>query len=388
MTDLGYNTQAFNPVTVTAPVKFGPDAKDTLTPAVHQKLLKHLYALLHRDAEARAERIAHMMAVEYDLLGIVEPDGSDCDRADKRNEGKSVSVPDHIYPFGYVTLQKFTSELMSVLMPIELPYSVVTGPETQAAANALAKAFRHQSVMFDHRNNLSSCVFDAVTLDLTGAFLRWTKQANSKAETSLLGTTIASPTETAGVRIEHIDPYNLSYDSSLPPSRVEEDGEFIAQFKAVTPFQLKRDRVKGLNYSTEAMTKAIIENATQLDYSGSMFDASGGSALWYYFEPKIAKGRHRAHQIYGSNTNKNPGQTGFAGLFAYGQSTNWQTKENSAIHQVVMMVRIDPYEYGLLKGPAPAEPQAFMFHEEPLAARHRVIPAQAGIQTCPQRTAG
>ena len=28
------------------------------------------------------------------------------------------------------------------------------------------------------------------------------------------------------------------------------------------------------------------------------------------------------------------------------------------------------------------------FHDEPLAAPHRVIPAQAGIQACPQRTAG
>ena len=34
------------------------------------------------------------------------------------------------------------------------------------------------------------------------------------------------------------------------------------------------------------------------------------------------------------------------------------------------------------------ETRGFMFHKEPLAARHRVIPAQAGIQAHPQRTAG
>ena len=33
------------------------------------------------------------------------------------------------------------------------------------------------------------------------------------------------------------------------------------------------------------------------------------------------------------------------------------------------------------------ETQGFMSHEEPLAAPRRVIPAQAGIQACPQRTA-
>ena len=35
-----------------------------------------------------------------------------------------------------------------------------------------------------------------------------------------------------------------------------------------------------------------------------------------------------------------------------------------------------------------AETRGFMRHEELLAAPHRVIPAQAGIQVCPQRTAG
>ena len=34
------------------------------------------------------------------------------------------------------------------------------------------------------------------------------------------------------------------------------------------------------------------------------------------------------------------------------------------------------------------ETRGFMCHEEPLVAPHRVIPAQAGIQVCPQSTAG
>jgi hypothetical protein len=361
MADLGYNSPAFTPIPVNAAVKFGPQASDTLDPKAHRKLLGHLYAVLHRDADARAQRIAHMMAVEYDLLGIVEPEGSDCDRADKRNEGKSVSIPDHIYPFGFVTLQKFTSELMSVLMPTEMPYSVVTGPEAQGTANSLSKAFRHQSVMFDHRNNLAACVFDAVTLDLTGGFFRWTKQANAKVETSLLGTQMASPTETAGVCVEHIDPYNLSYDSSLPPSKIEQEGEFIAQFKAVTPFQLRRDRVAGRNFAKNDMFDAILGHSGLPDFTTPLFDHANGTGLWYYFEPKIAQGRHRAHQLYGSSTNK--GQTGFAQLFSYGMANNWQTRENNAIHQVVMMTRIDPYEYGLVKGPAPAQPRPFQIWE-------------------------
>ena len=361
MADFGYNSPAFTPIPVNVDVKFGPGAGDVLKPPMHEKLLQHLYALLHRDAASRAERIAHMMAVEYDLLGIVEPEGSDCDREDKRSEGKSVSIPDHIYPFGFVTLQKFTSELMSVLMPTEMPYSVVTGPEAQGTANALSKAFRHQSVMFDHRNNLAACVFDAVTLDLCGGFFRWTKQADAKVETSLLGTQKASPTETAGVRVEHIDPYNLSYDSSMPPSKIEQEGEFIAQFKSVTPFQLRRDRVAGRNHAKTDMLNAIIDQSTVADFSTNLYEHAHGTGLWYYFEPKIAKGRHRAHQLYGSQTNK--GQTGFAGLFEYGMANNWQTRENNAIHQVVMMVRIDPYLYGLVKGPVPAEPRPFQIWE-------------------------
>lgn len=375
MADQGYATEPFKPIGVKRPVKYGPEATHVLSADNHEKLVQHIYNLLASDAQARSIRNGHMRAVETDLLGIVEPEGTDCQRAQKRAEGKGMSVPDHIYPFAYMTLHKFASELLSVLMPIEAPYAVVTGPDAQTTANQVSKALRHQSIMFDHRANLAACVFDTVALDLAGGFITWDKIADVSKQVNAAGTQSVLPTETAGVRIEHIDPYNLSYDSSLPPNRVELDGEFVAQFLSITPFNFRRQASRGQCFVQEDLAKDIIKSAATVHGGeiASTYYTGVDTGAWYYYEPEISASRARVHALYGTHGNNR--QSSFAGLFST-EDASWTTRAEKRIHQIRIRLRLDPFEYGLKKGPVPAYPRPFEIWEIRLSSPGIITYAQ------------
>ena len=211
-----------------------------ISPENHKKLISHVYNLLVGGSNQRARRIQAMITTESDLLGVASPVGSDCDRAQNRAEGRGAATPDRIYPFGYITLQRYASELASIVMPYETPYSTVTQVNDQDKADAIAKALRHSAAIFDHRNHVHACIFDALALDLFAARVDWRTYGYPKAGNFI--TQGANLADVSGPVITHLDPYNISYDSSIPPDQVPEFGEFFAEFYMTSKFQLKRMR--------------------------------------------------------------------------------------------------------------------------------------------------
>lgn len=339
------------PPKVTRPVRINEDR--TLSPDNHTKLVRHLYHLLARDWENVEERRAHFSAVEADLLGIVEPLGDDCDTKANRANTKGAKVPDAIYPFGYLTLQKFASELMSVVMPVEAPYAVVTTADQQQKANALVKAFRHQSVIFDHRNNVQSAVFDALALDCFAVEMKWSKLGRMDQAAPAMNPEIPAQNDVAGLKIIHLDPYNIAWDPRCHTSDVAAEGEFFAHFEASTPFRLRREKLRGLCFLDDDIIAKLERQCgaayfeddkyAKLDALDPAFVNRFGG--FFYYEPKIAKARSTLHDKYGTRTSK--AETNFTGLFSPIWAEFAERGMQDAVHVTKFYVRIKPHEWGL-----------------------------------------
>ena len=325
-------------------IKFGPEASDNLTPDQHTKLVNHLFKLLKRDENRLSQRRGDMRAIESDLLGLVLPEGTDTERRQKRDEGTSVSVPDAIYPFGWFTLQQFTSELMAIVMPVEAPYAVVTGAAQQGMADKITRGFRHQGVLFDHRNNVQAAMFDTLALDCGVLFYEWDKIASPAVDKSLAGVLSVNPLETAGLNMRHADPYNVSWDPHVTVKNLARHGEFVAEFAPQSPFSLRRDVFRGKCFLDDDMLAAL-ENECASDVRtenfGPAVQKGGMGAYWRYYTPEISKSRALAHQAWGTRV----AQVDFTGLFTEVNSA--VTDNRDLVHVTRMLVRLRPSEWGL-----------------------------------------
>lgn len=335
------------PPVVKRPVRISEDR--VLKAEDHSKLVNHLLNLLERDWENVTERRGHFKAVEMDLLGIVEPLGDDCDVKENRLNGKGVKVPDAIYPFGYLTLQKFTSELMAIVSPIEAPYAVVTAADKQPQANALTKAFRHQSVTFDHRNNIQAVLFEMLSLDCGAMEMKWAKVGRMDEAGPQMKTMAQSERDTVGVKFEHLDPYNIAWDPTVVPSDVQSEGEFFASFSVQTPFRLRREKLRGKCFLDDDIISKLERQCFRARRKGLDYDndqtLSNTWSQFFYYEPRIAKSRAILHDKYGSRVSK--AQTEFTGLFSPIWAEMAEGRLLDAVHVTKFFVRIRPHEWGL-----------------------------------------
>jgi hypothetical protein len=342
---------------VLKPVRYGPDRSQVLSPAQHKKLVSHLFTLLDRAHPELEKRRANARAIELDLLGTVVPEGTDSERKQKRDEGTAVSVPDAIYPFGWFTLQQFASELASIVMPMEMPYAVVASADDQNFANRAAKAFRHQGVMFDHRNHVNAAIFDMIALNVGAMRFDWSEIPKANVEQSYAGTPMSVPGAVAGLRVQHLDPYNVFWDPAVSVPDVPLEAEFFGDYTLRTPFSLRRAAAKGRCFLEPEILAAFERWSTRnehgefayrddLNIPGWLVAPNSNSRLYPYYTPIIARSRELSRRLWGSRQEP---QTNFSGLWsdnAEGDS-NGNMLPQDRIHVTRMFVRLRASEWGL-----------------------------------------
>lgn len=339
---------------VTVPMRFGTDLQDTLTPDQHKKLSGHLLRLLYLAEEERMRRNDAMEATETDLLGAIDPTGTECERKRKRLAKKDVSIPDAIYPFGWLSLQKFAAEVLSLVMPTEAPYAVAATAEEQGFATSMVRALRHQAAQFDHRNNVHAAVFDTIALDLGAIEYTWDSIAMASVGQSLAGSARTDPRDFSGPRLRALDPYNVSWDGGVDVADIALKGEFFAHFSVITPFELERLRPTQ-NHLDLDLEKAITKSCAAYGMPGESYSFGLTSELsrnQFYYRPEIAVTRDEILSQQGTNRT----QTNHSGTFTGGRNT-WDTVSPQYIHKTVMYVRLKPSVWGLRSKLTRAEAQ-------------------------------
>lgn len=327
---------------------YGPNESDFLTPDQHKALATHLTSLIISAEAARSERNRAMEVDEMDLLGMVEPQGSDCERRRNRDEGKSAGVPDAIYPFGWLELQKFTSEILAMVMPIEAPYAVAASASKQSQVNALTKVFRHQAVQFDHRNNFHAALFDMVALDCGGLRYSWDSLSGSAYSQSIAGTTNADPSDVSGVFVKAVNPYNVSWDPTVEPPDVPHRAQFFAEFDLISPFELERT-AGSTCFLSEKQLEAL-QNHCNLHWLAASH--KNNTAVysetflhnWFYYRPATSAARSEILAAYGSDRRAGS-QSNFSGLFTGVYSVPEGMRQY--LHRTVIYVRLKPSRWGL-----------------------------------------
>lgn len=307
-----------------------------LTPENHTKLVSHCYNLMNAASDQRSKRINTMRSIEADLLGVSDPIGSDCDRAQQRAEGRGAATPDRIYPFGYLKLQGYAAELAAIVMPYEAPYATVTKQGDQDKSDAITKALRYSAAVFDHRNHVHSCIFDALALDLFAARITWDVHGHSQS-TNGIGKG-AAIMKIEGAAIQHLDPYNISFDTSIPLDQVAENGEFFAEYYLTSKFQLKRMRANGEIF----LSKEEMDMITPMNYiSGHQELGSQTNLPGYYYDAVINEGRKYAAKTGGEV------QTDFREMFGGYAAPITGDYVPKGIQTTKMLVRLEPREFGL-----------------------------------------
>lgn len=325
---------------------YGAGPSDYLSPDQHKKLMAHLLRLLYLGEWDREQRNGAMEAIETDLLGMVTPTGTDCERREKRIKGRDVSIPDAIYPFGWLSLQKFASEIMSIVMPVEAPYAVVASAGKQDLATAMVKALRHQAAQLDHRNNIHAAIFDTVALDLAAVEYTWDTIATAKVDVSLAGSGKSNPQDFSGPRVRQLDPYNISWDPACDKEDVMLKGEYFAHFDLVTPFELERISERQ-NFLSPLLMDKLCEKARAYGLPGTYRGLSSeeGYKNYFYYQPVVARARDEANRRWGSDRETGR-QTDHSGTFA--QHLGFTTEHwRERLHRTVMYVRIKPSRWGL-----------------------------------------
>lgn len=379
--------------TVKSAMAFNADSGVKLSPENHTKLINHLMHMLHRNSEARQMRNADMMITENDLLGAVIPTGTDCQRAINRAALRDVSVPDSIYPHGWMSIQRFVSDLMELIFPVEAPYAVAASIDNQPKVQAFVKAFRHQGVQFNHRGNLQAAIFDAVALDFGALEFKWSTRHSAVTQTSIAMTGISSPEDIHGMEIRQLDPYNVCYDESVPMPDLAAEGEFCAYFDIVTPFRLERARQHGQNFLSRDIMQLVKSRCFMPDNGLTTLDPEAAPLRnWFYFQPAIAQRRSEVINQWGTNRGDSNGQraqTSFSSLFSGPQNNRFS---GNLIHKTTMYARVQPSRFGLVpplaRADAENEPfqiwefhiigEGYLAYAAPVASKADMLPVAIG----------
>jgi hypothetical protein len=315
---------------------------------MNEKLAKHIMRLVEANSDYRRKRVTMMASIERDLLGVAAPDSqSDCDRAQKRAEGRGASTPDRIYPFGYVAIRRYSSDLSSMIMPPEAPYHVIVDYETQDEVNALSLGLRNQAALFDHRSNINACIYDALTFDLFA----------HEVQVSTTGTTepnITGPVDGAmkGLAIRHLDPYNIVYDTSVPEHKVARRGEFVGEVSMINLFQVRLMSAEGeIQMEPEAM-KWLEDRITGGTNNGQAGNTRGSH---FFADVELNRARYEGDQAFQKESNGiNRDHSGlFNGMGAMSTTGEYKNYTPNSLEMLRVQVRLDPSHYTLAR-PNPA----------------------------------
>lgn len=310
--------------------------KVRLKPRHHQLLLNHLRNLIAANSDDRRKRVQMMASIERDLLGVSSPVGSDCERAQKRAEGRGAATPDRIYPFGYFLLRRYVSDLSAMVMPYEAPYQVAVSINDQEVGNKITRALRHQAAVFDHRNHINACIYDALTFDY------FAYEVKKGVVGSYQATTVGSaPANERGFCVEHLDPYNVLCDMSVPPHKLADSGEFVGVVERINLFQAQlRHQQQDLYVEHGPWTKYLESKQT----SSVLGNNGGRGTSTYYADIELNRARYEADRDQADDVT-----TDFTSLFATGLHADKDYSANS-LELVRLQVRLDPTKYGLQKG--------------------------------------
>jgi len=219
---------------------------------------------------------------------------------------------------------------LGMLAPEQQIYKAMAPKEKMPIAQAFSTLMNEHATDFGHYKSLAKAIRDMYTYNLGGVWIDWRQQQGPMFDTTQAGpeNAITYGVVNQGNVLEPIDPYNTIWDVSVPPFEVAKKGEFAADVKTATRFNVKR---MGQNSPPQ-----LFNYDWWIDFSAPLITAvqgnfADGNTNWYRPRPVI-------------RDQPNVNSTDWINVFSAGSISN---PDASAVELVHLKIWIRPKDFGL-----------------------------------------
>lgn len=255
---------------------------------------------------------------------------------------QNVTVP-VIYP----AVESAVTYQSSVFLTGTPIFGVVSSPENQDAAMQMEAVIEDQQIKGGWVRELMLFFRDGFKYNLSAIEVSWDRVITAELETDLTKSrTEAIPKETiwTGNKLRRLDPYNVFFDSRVPPTEIHKKGEFAGWTEIMSRIELKALIAR--------LPDKMTENIKEAFQSG--LGSSGNTSGTYYF-PRI-----NPEAILSRDPRFTTNWMAWAGL-APNYGANGNSIEYKDVYEVSTIYgRILPSDFGL-RVPSPNTPQIWKF---------------------------
>lgn len=234
-----------------------------LTDNQHTELLEYLLARV-RAGYAFRDRYEHRWTrIDREINSYMKNAQEDSERDRKNQKGEGVSPLQHKTDLLFGHLNESLTYISGVLAPDLDMYEAISHEEKMAAAQSFTAKMNKDAQVFDHYSQLLLAVLDALRYNFAPLYTCWEQRFGTTIQNSPAGAAGVATEEPeikdgiiwTGNSIKALDPYNFSFDYSVPPSRLFADGEFCAWTEELTSFRLRQMFAKEQAFGMEDLAK-------------------------------------------------------------------------------------------------------------------------------------
>ena len=224
------------------------------------------------DHRARLEKIDRLIERSY------SPNSSSSLRDTfHEDQRKRIEEEDVTIPVVGPQIATLTAQLSKIFLRTDPPVQMFSAPQAADIANQYNILYSRYSRKFQWRRNLLLILKDAVSYNFCAAEVRWKARAVRSIGSSVNTSTGKFRTATAfeeGEVIEHLHPYNVFWDGSVPLNEVSYRGAYAGYVK---------------NYTRIALAQFLRDEGIELsqDQWKDISKLEGVTAPLSYYTPKI-----------------------------------------------------------------------------------------------------
>lgn len=297
------------------------------SPANHTKLLDYLKQRLLMGKKVRDGKIERMCQVDRNVAGWMQLSDEDRKRRRKQEADGTPQAIQMNLPLAYVHIDDMMTYFAQTFSPNRGMFYHTGKPGEASEANQIVTLMNNHAIYGGYyRETLLAC-FACLKYNLGGFKVFWAKDEGPSLSRNVKGEDVLTmDIKWQGNKIESLDMYNTFWDPTVHPTKLANEGEWVATAKMVSHYWLASKASRGVFYNTDEALK----------------EDCGVSVCQYYRHPpttaRLDIDDTKAGQDYASWFGESP---------EYAQNTGFELVE--------IFIRVNPTDFGLIEGNVAAQ---------------------------------
>jgi hypothetical protein len=297
-----------------------------VNPKNHQALKDYLRQRIYAGAQVRDKQLNRMMDIDKKIAGWQRLSEQDKARRNKsRRDGDPIPTAINL-PLTWTHIDDMMTYFAQTFAPTQGMFYQTGKPDEQMNAKQVVTVMNNHAIYAGYYPEILSGLFNLLKYNVGGYHINWSLEAGPKLVKDAAGKDqITQTLAWQGNRLEAIDNYNHFYDPAVNPKKIYCDAEFSGVAKA-----------KGYHWLQERAARGVYFNC---ESALSDFD---GTAQWKWYLNPAFRTTMEADES---------GDTDWKAIL----SETYSFGQGSAFELVELYIRLNPTEFGLIKGPQPEQ---------------------------------